>query len=415
MKQSMMILAAAFLGGALSGQSPDFRVTLLGTAGPSMSTDRAESGTLVQAGSETLLFDCGRGVPERLNQLGVGAVTKVFLTHLHSDHTQGLPVLWMGQWNGRGTTNLSLWGPGPDTDQPTGTAGLAANLTTAYATNTHIRRDLVEMWSGQAITFDVHEIQEGVVYQSNGVTVTAFQVDHAPVRPAFGYRIDYAGHSVVISGDTRPSDNLVKFAKGVNVLIHEVFNALPGATAATAAYHTIPEQAADVFTRVAPGLAVYSHMAPNAFDPTARTRAAGYSGPLLVGSDLTTITIGDKVTATTCDSPGTPVVSAVTNEKYGPELSAGGFVIVWGSWFTSRGGNALNFSRAAAGPGAGPGQGPGAAAPIVLDATSGPSFWDLSSTQINAALGDRVAAGQWTVSVKNACGVTSAAFAVTVQ
>ena len=411
MKPLTIFLAAAFLGCTLLGQSQGFRVTLLGTAGPSLSIDRAESGTLVQAGSETLLFDCGRGVPERLAQLGVRGVSKVFLTHLHSDHTQGLPVLWMGEWNVRGSTSLSLWGPATDTDQPTGTAGLAAMLATAYATNTHIRRDLVEMWSGQAITFDVHELQEGIVYQNNGVTVTAFLVDHAPVRPAFGYRIDYAGHSVVISGDTRPSDNLVKFSKGVDVLVHEVFLAPAGGGGATAAYHTSPEQAADIFNRVAPGMAVFSHLAPSAGDPTARVRAAGYNGPFRVGNDLTAIDISDRISVTTCDSTNTPVVSAVTNETYGPSLSAGGTIIVWGSGFSSRGGNVLSFSRAAAGPG----QGPGGAAPVILDATTGLYFWNLSATQINAALGGRVAAGQWMVSVRNACGVTSAGFAATLQ
>jgi ribonuclease Z len=157
------------------------------------------------------------------------------------------------------------------------------------------------------------------VYQSNGVTVTAFLVDHGAVRPAFGYRIDYAGRSVAISGDTRPSDNLVKFAKGVDVLVHEVFNTRQGGPGGKdgkdgkggngpAAYHTTPEQAADIFKRVAPRLAVYSHLAPMAFDPTDRTRAAGYTGPLLVGSDLTVITIGDKISSkpATLRPPGGP-------------------------------------------------------------------------------------------------------------
>ena len=108
------VLASAMVaigGSALQGQSPTIKVTLLGTAGPSASVDRPESGTLVQAGSETLLCDCGRVVPERLVQLGLANVSTVFLTHLHSDHTEGLPVLWMEGCNGRGTTNLSVWVP----------------------------------------------------------------------------------------------------------------------------------------------------------------------------------------------------------------------------------------------------------------------------------------------------------------
>lgn len=137
---SLLILTAALL----LAHNASFPVTLPGTAGPSRSIERAEAGTLIQAGGETLLFDWGRGVPERLPQLGIANVNKAFLTHLHSDHTQGLPVLWMGSRNGRGANPLSPWGPGADVDQPTGTAGLAKQLSSADVINAHFRRDLVE-------------------------------------------------------------------------------------------------------------------------------------------------------------------------------------------------------------------------------------------------------------------------------
>lgn len=332
-----LLTCGIFISGTLMAQAPNpaakansnqgLVVTFLGTSGPSMSIERAESGTLIQAGSETLLIDCGRGVPERLVQAGIRGVDKVFLTHLHSDHTQGLPILWMSSWNSR-STKLSLWGPGTGADQPTGTVGLAQALSTAFATNTHIRRDLVEKWPAEKIIIDAHDIEEGVVYQNNGVTVTAFRVKHDPVTPAFGYRVDYAGHSVVVSGDTRPSDNLIQFSRGADVLIHEVFvqggaslggqvtgmatgmaavtgmgtpaiagppDSAAGAGHAVAAYHTTPEEAADIFTKVAPKLAVFSHIAPNYVDPTDRTRAAGYKGPLQVAKDLMVITVGDTI------------------------------------------------------------------------------------------------------------------------
>lgn len=324
--KNAMLLCAALACSPLWAQAPvspptstssatakSIVVTLLGTAGPSMNIERPESGTLIQAGTETLLIDCGRGVPEQLVKIGVRGVSKVFLTHLHSDHTEGLPILWMSGWNGR-DGRLSVWGPGTGQDQPTGTVGLTQALATAFATNTHIRRDMVEKWPGEKIIIEGHDIDEGVVYDHNGVKVTAFRVAHEPVAPAYGYRVDYAGHSVVVSGDTRPSDNLVKFSKGVDVLIHEVFGAgaagrggaapLPpppgdGAAAqrggAPAAYHTSPEEAAGVFKRAAPRLALYSHIAPNPFDPTERTRAAGYDGPLQVGKDLMVITIGESI------------------------------------------------------------------------------------------------------------------------
>src|SRR6185295_12819743 len=122
--------------------------------------------------------------------------------------------------------------------------------------------------SPDGIVLLTEEIAEGVVYDKGGVKITAFEVDHAPVKPAFGYRIDYAGRSVVLSGDTRVSENLIRTAQGVDVLVHEVFvpetlqraGVTPERAKNIVAYHTTPEQAGQVFARVKPKLAVYSHI-----------------------------------------------------------------------------------------------------------------------------------------------------------
>jgi ribonuclease Z len=151
----------------------------------------------------------------------------------------------------------------------------------------------------------VEEVREGVVYERDGVRVTAFEVDHAPVKPAFGYRIDYAGRSIVLSGDTRVSENLIRHAEGVDVLVHEVFapetlqraGVPPERAKNIIDYHTTAEQAGRVFTRTKPKLAVYSHICmPAATDedllvPTRKT----YTGPLEIGDDLMAIDIGDRV------------------------------------------------------------------------------------------------------------------------
>jgi ribonuclease Z len=136
------------------------------------------------------------------------------------------------------------------------------------------------------------------------VKVTAFLVDHGPVKPAFGYRVDYAGHSVALSGDTRFSENLIKFSQGVDVLIHENIDAeaeraSPGNRTREQmeniiAHHTTLEQASEVFARVKPRLAVYSHVAGNSKDFIAPTRKT-YSGPLESGEDLMTIEVGEKI------------------------------------------------------------------------------------------------------------------------
>jgi ribonuclease Z len=134
-----------------------------------------------------------------------------------------------------------------------------------------------------------------VVYSSNGVTVTSFLVDHHPVAPAYGFRVDYKGHSVVISGDTtyNPQTDLIKMSTGADVLIHEVYGFDPDGE--ISAYHTTPEQAALVFNAAKPKLAVFNHQAippgTTGADLVSRTRIAGYTGPLQLGADLMTINV----------------------------------------------------------------------------------------------------------------------------
>ena len=283
-------------------QSAPIQVTLLGTGTPRPSLDRFGPSILVEAGGQKFVFDVGRGATQRLAQLNIpfAAITGVFLTHLHSDHVVGLPDLWLTGWLvGNRTLPLRLWGPA-------GTVAMARHLEAAFAFDVQIRiaDDKAPASGGQLAATDVGE---GTVFDSDGVVVTAFVVDHGPVRPALGYRLDYRGHAVVLSGDTRPSANLIAHAQGVDLLIHEVAAATPAdiaanpATRRVLAHHTTPLEAADVFTRTHPALAVYSHIGlragVTAADLLALTRT-GYSGPLMVGADLMRITVGDSVTVT---------------------------------------------------------------------------------------------------------------------
>jgi ribonuclease Z len=404
-------LLAALVGVALPSlaQQPSIYVRLLGTGGPSIGGPRAEAGLLVVAGTEILLFDCGNNIPDHLAQIGrLAAVNKVFLTHLHSDHTEGLPVLWMNwnAWAGRGNTPLSVWGPGRGPDQPAGTADLTSQLANAWATDTHIRRDVVEHLPAGGIQIQTTEIGgDGVVYQNNGVTVTAFLVDHGPVKPAFGYRVDYQGHSVVFSGDTTASPNLVQHAKGADVLVHEVIVTAPGASASQSpivAYHSTPEQAAATFSQANPRMAVYTHIVgdPGLGGQTliARTRAAGYTGPLELGQDMYLVEIGDTIQVLHCP----PVVAAVTDAGYQNKISAGGTVIGWGAGF-SIGGNELIWTSA------------DGSQSIPLDESDGLFFWDQATGQINAALPPSITPGTWYVQVANNCIIRSAPLPVTVN
>jgi len=220
---------------------------------------------LVEAGQEKLLFDCGRGALQRLYQVKVEQIDGLFLTHLHSDHIVGIPDLWLTSWIMGRKIPLRVWGPA-------GTRGMMSHLQQAYSFDIHMRRDVDENLPPQGVEIQAKDIHQGVVYENGDLKVTAFDVDHGPVKPAFGYRIDYAGHSVVLSGDTRYSENLIRFAQGTDVLIHEVLDPeaysklvnsyTPEQRARVVAHHTTPDEAGKVFTKVAPKLAVYSHIVP---------------------------------------------------------------------------------------------------------------------------------------------------------
>jgi len=291
--------------------SSNFKVILLGTAGgPTLGPERLGVSTLVVAGPEQLLFDAGRGLTFALARLSIPAstVTKVFLTHLHSDHIVSIPELYLFPWASQGRQiPLQVWGP-------EGTGAMIAKLKEAFAFDIHTRRDVDEKFSPEGITIVATDVSEGIVYEASGVKVTAFLVDHGPVKPAFGYRVDYGGHSVVLSGDTKPSDNLVTFARGTDVLIHEVGRSkddpaligppdepLPGGAGATrgqartiADHHTDAAEAARVFQRVNPKLAVFSHANSSPAETLATVRR-GYAGRVEFGSDLMTIDIGSEI------------------------------------------------------------------------------------------------------------------------
>ncbi len=295
-------LIAAAAAQVTHAQSPPIQVTLLGTGTPRPSMERFGPSILVEAGGQRFVFDVGRGATQRLAQLNIpfATITGVFLTHLHSDHVVGLPDLWLTGWLvGHRTLPLRVWGPA-------GTVDMARHLEAAFAFDIQIRiaDDKASASGGLLAAVDVGE---GPVYDSDGVVVTAFLVDHGPVHPALGYRLDYRGHTVVLSGDTRPSPNLIAHAQGVDLLIHEVAAATAADIAADPAlrrrlaHHTSPLEAAEVFARTHPALAVYSHIGlgagVTAADLLALTRT-GYAGPLMVGADLMRITVGDSITVT---------------------------------------------------------------------------------------------------------------------
>lgn len=295
------VMAAVVPFTPIAAQSPNslFRVVLLGTGTPMPSPERLGPGTLVEAGVEKLIVDVGRGVVVRLEQRRIpyAAITGILLTHLHSDHVSGLPDLWLTGRFGAGRrpreTAVEVWGP-PGTDS------MVTHLTKAFEFDLGIRKALKP---SQGLLTS-HEIREGRVFARNGVTVSAFLVNHGNVAPALGYRIEFGGRSVVLSGDTKYSEQLIEKSAKADLLIYEVFAAAasamnPDVTRALG-LHISPEEAGTVFTKARPKLAVYSHIVAIGVSDdelVARTRKT-YAGPLVVGTDLMSFDVADTVTVT---------------------------------------------------------------------------------------------------------------------
>lgn len=284
-------------------------VTLLGTGTPPPLIQRFGPSTLVQANGLNLLFDCGRGCTQRLWQKKVplGKVHALLLTHLHSDHVVGIPDLLLTGW---------LRPPWAHRDDPlrvigpAGTVSMMSHIEKAYAWD--IKTRIADQKLPPAgVAHNATDMKEGVVFEKNGVKVTAFEVNHgAKIKPAFGYRIDVGDRSVVISGDTKPNENLIKHATGVDLLIHQVAAARPELLKklkflkVILAHHTKPQEAGTVFTRTKPKLAVYYHLVnfgnkkikPYSMKELVGLTRKTYSGPLMVGRDLMSFELsGGKV------------------------------------------------------------------------------------------------------------------------
>lgn len=287
------LVACVLFGVSTWAQTPQeaVKVTLLGTGSPTPSAERMGPCTLIEAGATRLLFDAGRGCVIRLAQARVAwrDLTQVFLTHLHADHTFALPDLHVMGWVLGRTDPLDVYGP-------SGTSEMMTSMIRAVEPDVDSR--LKSVPTRKPPVYRPTEIQPGVVYDRGGVRVTAFEVAHS-ISPAFGYRIDANGRSIVLSGDTRYSETLIRNAQGVDVLVHEVVS---GATTTEQQQitnaHTTPEQAAQVFAATKPKLAIYSHLilfGASADDVVAVTQKA-YAGRVEMGTDLTVIEVGESIT-----------------------------------------------------------------------------------------------------------------------
>ncbi|MGC2332390.1 MAG: MBL fold metallo-hydrolase [Candidatus Acidiferrales bacterium] len=284
-------------GGSAENQQAPF-VVFLGTGTPGPTPNRQGPSLAVVAGGQAYIVDAGVGVVRQadaaytngIQALDPATLGIVFITHLHSDHTLGLPDLILTPWVMGRVAPLEVYGPA-------GISAMAENILKAYAEDIHVRTTGLEGANRTGYKVNAHEIRPGVIYQDARVKVTAFAVRHGSWPLALGYRFDADGKSIVISGDTAPAESVVDACNGCDLLIHEVYIGLPtgGSPAAEhwarymAAFHTSAAQLADMATRARAKALVTTHLAfmGNATQQDlVDTLKKGYSGTVVVAHDL---------------------------------------------------------------------------------------------------------------------------------
>lgn len=286
------------------------RVTLLGTGIPAPDLLRRGASQVIEVGDDLVMVDCGRGALDRFveagNAQGGGRVLRrpihtLALTHLHSDHVTGIPdLLWAG-WV------MRWWERPPRLVGPPGTARMMHHLLEAFAYDIQVRTSGDRLSRG-SLEPEVIEVDEGWTDTQSAWRLRSFRVEHEPVDQAFGYRIDADSASVAISGDTHLSENLIRHARDVDLLIHEVYSRVgmerrranaqtPRARAVVdniAGYHTPADDAGRAAARAHAKELVLSHVllgAGGTPEEILHDVQSAYDGPATVGADLQVFTL----------------------------------------------------------------------------------------------------------------------------
>ncbi len=281
-------------------------LVLLGTAGgPRPRKTRSAPAQAILVGDRTYVVDCGDGVARQmvLADIALDSLRGVFITHQHSDHTADFGNLLLLAWAAGLRTRVECRGPPPLQE-------MARLFLQMNAADIHTRIEDEGRVPLEPLIHVRDIAGPGVVFEDDRLRVTAAVVDHPPVVPSFAYRFDSAGRSVVISGDTRLSKNLVALARGADVLVHEVMlvegvdrlaRNVPNAQNlkdSILRHHTAAEDVGRVAAEAGVGKLVLSHFVP-AEDPLITEQtwrdavARHYSGPIVVGADLMSIEIAN--------------------------------------------------------------------------------------------------------------------------
>ncbi|HEY2393722.1 MAG TPA: MBL fold metallo-hydrolase [Candidatus Angelobacter sp.] len=275
------------------------RVVVLGTGTPIIDPDRSGSAVAVVVNGSAYLVDFGPGVVRRaaaaardrkIAALNPSNIKVAFATHLHSDHTAGLADLYLTPAVEGRPGPLELYGP-------PGIAEMARNIQEAYVKDVTVRVQGLERGNAKAYEMNAHEIHPGIVYKDANVTVRAFNVLHGSWDFSYGYRFDTADRSIVISGDTGPTQEIVHACHGCDLLLHEVYSLKwlqahpPARQKYHIAFHTSTKELAKIAAAAAPKQLVLYHQLFRPEDNVDEVlvnemRKAGYKGPVVSAHDL---------------------------------------------------------------------------------------------------------------------------------
>jgi ribonuclease BN (tRNA processing enzyme) len=279
------------------------RVVMLGTGNPRPDPNRSGPATAIVVNDTPYLIDFGPGVVRRaaaayekgVTALGYGGtnIKTVFLTHMHSDHTVGYPDLIFSPWVMGRHDPLTVYGP-------TGIKAMTEHVLKAWQVDIDGRTNGLNQHNTTGCNVMAHEIAPGVVYKDRNVTVTAFSVRHEEMADSFGFRFDTPDRTIVISGDTTPTQSLIDHSRGCDVLVHEAYSMMTYRNCARPSpefrrrHHTSSVELAEIANAVRPGLLVTYHRshvgeqmpAPGQEDILVAEIRQCYSGEVVAARDL---------------------------------------------------------------------------------------------------------------------------------
>lgn len=290
-------IAILFFGatGLLNAQNSDTKLVLLGTGTPFADPTKSGPSLAIVVNNTSYIVDCGPGVVRRAAEasklgfpsLEASQLKTLFITHLHSDHTIGLADIILTPAVLDRNAPIRIYGP-------IGSKKMTDDLMSAYKEDIAIRINGLE--KGDAIAYQVYtnEIKEGQIYKDSNLTVTAFNVKHGQWDNAFGFVFQTKDKKIVVSGDCTYSENLIKYAKDCDILVHEVYSDA-GLKKRTqrwqdyhSTFHTSTFQLADIANKVKPKLLILNHQLTfgTSLQSLLDELKSKYAGPVVNGADL---------------------------------------------------------------------------------------------------------------------------------